>query len=73
MNSCGLVRGAVMHDNSSGVHVGSCGAVGHRNSCNSHAADLRVEMKTLSTSTRCGVRRPAEKEPKLHDETWQAF
>ena len=35
-------------------------------------------MKALSTSTRCGVRRPAEKElapfqqasPKFHGETW---
>ena len=56
----------------------SRGVVEHRNSCNSHAAELRVEMKSLSTSTRCKVWRPAEKElapsqqasPKLHDKTW---
>ena len=45
MNSCGSVHGAVMHDNSSGVHVNSCGAVGHRSSCNSHSADLRVKRR----------------------------
>ena len=28
MNSCGSMNGAVMHDNSSGVHVNSCGARG---------------------------------------------
>ena len=31
-NSCGSMHGAVMHDNSSVVHVNSCGALGHRNS-----------------------------------------
>ena len=41
MNSCGSVHGVVMHDNSSGVHVTSRGAVEHRNSCNSHGADVR--------------------------------
>ena len=53
-------------------------AVGHRNSCNSHAAELRGEVKALSTSTRCKVGRLAEKElapfqqasPMLHEETW---
>ena len=39
MNSCGSMHGAVMHDNSS-VHVNSCGALGHRNSCNLHAAGV---------------------------------
>ena len=71
MNSCG-------HDNPFGVHVNSRGAVGHRNSCNSHAADLRGEMKAFSTSTRCKVGRPAGKElaplqqapEELHVETW---
>ena len=58
--------------------MNSCVAVGHKNSCNSHAAYLREETKASSSSTRCGVRRSAEKElapfqqasPKLHDETW---
>ena len=40
MNSCGSMHGVVMHDNSS-VHVNSCGALGHRNSCNLHAAMVR--------------------------------
>ena len=59
--------------------MNSRGAVEHRNSCNLHAAELRWEMKPLSTSTRTArVGRPAEKElapfqqasPKLHEETW---
>ena len=40
MNSCGSMHGPVMHDNSSVVHVNSCGALGHRNSCNLHAAGV---------------------------------
>ena len=55
MNSCGSMHGVVMHDNSSGVHVNSRGAVGHRNACNSHADELREETKALSSSTRCKV------------------
>ena len=31
MNSCGSVHGGVMHDNSSGMHLNSCGALGHKN------------------------------------------
>ena len=30
MYSCGSVHGGVMHDNSSGLHVNSCGALGTR-------------------------------------------
>ena len=50
--------------NSSGdVHVNSRGAMEHRNSCNSHAAELRERgPKSLSLSTLCKVGRPAEKE-----------
>ena len=62
MNSCGSVHGGGLHVNSFGVHVNSRGAVGHRNSFNSHAAELREETKTMSTSTRCKVGRPAGKE-----------
>ena len=40
-NSCGSMHGVVMHDNSSGVHVNSCGALGQRNSCNLHAAAVQ--------------------------------
>ena len=40
MNSCGSMDGVVMHDNSFGVHVNSCGALGHRNSCHVHAAGV---------------------------------
>ena len=43
MNSRGSVHGAVVHDNSFGLHVNSRGALGHRNSCNSCAAELREE------------------------------
>ena len=41
MNSCGSMHGVVMHDNSFEVHVNSWGALGHRNSCNSHAAGVQ--------------------------------
>ena len=41
MNSCGFVHGGVMHDNASGLHVNSCGALGHKNSCHVHAAEVR--------------------------------
>ena len=75
-NSCGSVHG-VLHDNSS-AHVNSLGALGHRNSCNLHAARVQVGTKSLSTSTRRGVRRSAVDESahtqqtplKLHGETW---
>ena len=44
-----------MHDNAYWVlHVNSRGAVEHM-----HAVELRVETKTMSTSTRCKVGRPA--------------
>ena len=56
MNSCGSMHGAVMHDNSSGMHVNSCGALGHRNSCNLHAAEVRGGTKAPSMSTRLEVR-----------------
>ena len=47
-NSCGFVHGVFMHDSSSGVHVNSCGAVEHRNSCHSHAAGVQGRTKTSS-------------------------
>ena len=59
MNSCGSMHGAVMHDTSSVVHVNSCGALGHRNSCNLHAAGVLGGRKASSMSTRTGVRCPA--------------
>ena len=81
MNSCGSMHGAVMHDNSSGVHVNSCGALGHRNSCNLHAAGVLEGTKALSTSTRIGVRCPAveklaspQQAPgSLHGEIWASI
>ena len=76
MNSCGSVHGVVMHDNSSGVHVNSWCALGHKNSCNLHAAGVQGRTKALSKSTRLGVGRPAveklaspqQASPKLHVE-----
>ena len=41
MNSCGSMHGVVMHDNSSGMHVNSWDALGHKNSCNLHAAGVQ--------------------------------
>ena len=74
-NSCGSVHGD-LHDNSF-VHVNSCGALGHRNSCNLHAAGVQGGTKALSMSTRLGVGRPAveklaspQQAPgRLHEET----
>ena len=48
-----------MHVNSSGMHVNSCGALGHKNSCHAHAAEVRRGTKAPSTNTRLGVRCPA--------------
>ena len=81
MNSCGSVHGGVMHDNSSGVHVNSCGALGHKNSCHAHAAEVRRGTKALSMSTRLGVRCPAveklaspQQAPgRLHGEVWASI
>ena len=81
MNSCGSVHGGVMHDNSSGLHVNSCGALGHKNSCHVHAAEVRWGTKAPSTSTRFGVRCPAVEElaspqqtsSKLHVEVWEGL
>ena len=78
MNSCGSMHGAVMHDNSSVVHVNSCGALEHRNSCNLHAAGVRGRTKAPSKSARIGVRCPAveklaspQQAPgSLHGEMW---
>ena len=81
MNSCGSVHGGVMHDNSSGMHVNSYGALGHKNSCHVHAAEVRGGTKALSTSTRLGVRCPAVEElaspqqapGSLHGEVWASI
>ena len=81
MNSCGSVHGGVMHDNSSGLHVNSCGALGHKNSCHVHAAEVRRGTKALSTSTRLGIRCPAVEElaspqqapGSLHGEVWASI
>ena len=59
MNSCGSVHGGGVHDNSFGMHVNSCGALGHRNSCNLDAAGVRGGTNPPSISTRLGVRCPA--------------
>ena len=80
MNSCGSMHGVVMHDDSS-VHVNSCGALEHRNSCNLHAAGVLGGTKVLSTSTRTGVRCPAveklaspQQAPgSLHGEVWASI
>ena len=80
MNSCGSMHGVVMHDNSS-VHVNSCGALGHRNSCNLHAAGVLGGTKVLSTSTRTGVRclaveklaSPQQAPGSLHGEVWASI
>ena len=78
MNSCGSVHGGVMHDNSSGLHVNSCG---HKNSCHVHAAEVRRGTKALSTSTRLGVRclaveelaSPQQAPGSLHGEVWASI
>ena len=59
MNSCGSMHGFVMHDNSFKVHVNSCGALEHRNSCNLHAAGVQGGTKASSMSTRLRVGCPA--------------
>ena len=81
INSCGSMHGSVMHDNSSGMNVNSCGALGHKNSCHVHAAEVRRGTKALSTSTRLGVRCPAVEElaspqqapGSLHGEVWASI
>ena len=71
--------GRVMHDNLYGVmHAKSGGSVVHRNSCNSHGADVRGRTKPLSVSTWCMDRRPAAGElaslhqasGSLHGDAW---
>ena len=81
INSCGSMHGSVMHDNSSGMHGNSCGALGHKNSCHVHAADVRRGTKAPSTSFRLGVRCPAveklaspQQAPgSLHEEVWTSI
>ena len=51
------MHGVGMHDNSLVVHENSWGALGHKNSCSSHAAGVRGGTKAPSTSTRVRVRR----------------
>ena len=60
------------------VCVNSGGAVVHRHSCNSHAAEVQGGTKPLSMSTRCMDRRPAvgkldclqQASGRLHGEAW---
>ena len=74
MKSFGSMHGVVMHDNSFGVHVNSWDALGHRNSCNLHAAGVQGGTMALSASIRFGVGRlaveklpsPQQALPKLH-------
>ena len=62
MNSCGSVHGGGGHE----VHVNSCGALGHKNSCHVHAAEVRRGTEAPSMSTRLGVRCPAVESLLLH-------
>ena len=81
MNSCGSVHGGDVHDNSSELHVNPCGALGHKNSCHVHAAEVRRGTKALSMSTRIGVGCPAAEKlaspqqapGRLHDEVWASI
>ena len=81
VNSCGVVHGGGMHVNSSEMHGNSCGALGHKNSCHVHAAEVRGGTKALSMSTRLGVRCPAVEElaspqqapGSLHEEVWTSI
>ena len=76
MNSCGFMHGVDMHDNSFVVHENSWSALGHKNSCSSHAAGVQEEASSMST--RLGIRRsaveklasPQQTSPKLHVEAW---
>ena len=81
MNSCGFMHGVCMHDNSLVVHENSWCALGHKNSCSSHAAGVRGGTKAPSTSTRVRVRRsaveklasPQQTSSKLHVEVWEGL
>ena len=81
MNSCRSVHGGGVHVNSSGMHLNSGDAVGHRNSCNLHAAGVLGGTKASSMSTRIGVRCPAveklaspQQAPEsLHGEVWNSI
>ena len=81
MNSCGFMHGVCMHDNSLVVHENSWGALGHKNSCSSHAAGVRGGTKAPSTSTRVRGRRsaveklasPQQTSSKLHVEVWEGL
>ena len=75
------MHGVCMHDNSLVVHENSWGALGHKNSCSSHAAGVRGGTKAPSTSTRVRVRRsavekvasPQQTSSKLHVEVWEGL
>ena len=81
MNSCGFMHGVGMHDNSLAVHENSWGALGHKNSCSSHAAGVQGGTKAPSVSTRVVVRRsaveklasPQQTPSKLHVEVWEGL
>ena len=81
MNSCGSIHGLCMHGNSLVVHGTSWGALGHKNSCSSHAAGVRGGTKAPSTSTRISGRRsaveklasPQQTSSKLHVEVWEGL
>ena len=61
--------------------MNSWSALGHKNSCIVHAAEVRGGTKALSMSTRLGIGRPAveklpspqQTSPKLHVEVWAAL
>ena len=81
MNSCGSMHGLCMHDNSLVVHENSWGALGHKNSCFSHAAGVRGGTEAPSTSTRIRSRRsaveklasPQQTSSKLHVDVWEGL
>ena len=81
VNSCGVVHGGGMHVHSSGMHGNSRGALGYKNSCHVHAAEVRRGTKAPSMSTRNVVRCPAveklaspQQAPgSLHEEVWASI
>ena len=83
--SFSLCSSVVSKVSNSSQSINSCGehgsALGHKNSCNVHAAEVRGGTKALSMSTRLGVRCPAVEElaspqqapGSLHGEVWASI
>ena len=80
--SFSLCSSLVSKVSNSSQSINSCGehggALGHKNSCNLHAAEVLGGTTALSMSTRLGVGRPAveklaspqQASGRLHEETW---